>query len=1026
MTDASDPSSSVLQRARDAVSRRAWSEALELLLEADRAGGLALGDRPLLAEVAYAAGDLDLTIETWERAHAELARAGEDVGAAGAAVRVAMHLLFDTALMAPVRGWLLRAERLLGSSSAADTPVHAWFAVVRNYERMLSGDVEGARSWARRAIDIGARCEPAAAAIGRVAEARGLILGGGVKDGLALLEEAGVATVSGEIDPLSTGVVYCELVCALQGLAQFDLAEEWTSAMERWCAKNAIGSLHGRCRVHRAEILRLRGQLAAAEEQVRLACDELRPFVRRELGWPLYELGRIKLQQGDLDTAEDIFLEAHDIGWDAQPGLALVQLARGDVSLAAASIREAIEHPSSVPSKELPPDNDLRRAPLLRAQVEIGVAAGDLARARSASEELSRVATRFESKALVASAAAATGRVFLAEGRAPEAERSFEQASRLFHEIGAPYEAAVARTGLADACRASGHDATADLELRAARATFERLGVAGDADRRGLQKPLASERQVSARGASAPLAPNVLLLEGDTWSVTFEGHTVRVHDRKGMHYIARMLDEPQREIHVLDFVGGDPGGDAGPLLDAKAKEAYRRRLSEIEEDISPATGGRSAGTGGRSAGTGGSSGSGGSSGTGGSSGSGGSSGAAGTGGSAGSGGTDGGSDAGPACPTGTADCDQNQATVCETTLASDAKHCGSCARDCTSGGATCTNGLCDAVSLFVAGDMAFGSDNAGARTWAFDAASASAIWVGFNGYSVRRYPLAGPPVSVIWQPTSNQTAGTESAVVIGSDVYWSIGGSPPVVYKKAITAAATVVPTVVFNPTARASFLRVVGNAFYWMSGDYQDPTPAPPTHVGYVYTRATTAPVSDPGTAIVTVDQGNFGNIQAFQPTTDALYWVTNQAGSGVAYELRTAPIAGGTPTVVPKVTGAPNAAITGTYQSLVLTAVGPTLYFTYDIGGSTLNGIYKYETGDSAPTQVVPGDGVSSIVIDASSIYFTQRNSAGVFKAPIGGGGGVSISNVTGSRLLGGDAKYVYLLNSGCCSSTLAKILK
>ena len=47
------------------------------------------------------------------------------------------------------------------------------------------------------------------------------------------------------VDPLSTGVVYCELVCALQGLAQYDLAEEWTNAMERWSATNAIGSIHG-------------------------------------------------------------------------------------------------------------------------------------------------------------------------------------------------------------------------------------------------------------------------------------------------------------------------------------------------------------------------------------------------------------------------------------------------------------------------------------------------------------------------------------------------------------------------------------------------------------------------------------------------------------------------------------------------------------------------------------------------------------------------------------------------------------
>jgi len=254
----------LLERARDAASRRQWVEAHHLFTEADAADLLGRADLPLVAQVAYAAGHLDRTIETWERLHADSVRAGDQLAAAGAAVRVAMHLLFDTALMAPVRGWLSRAERLL--DGPGDTPVHAWLAVVRNYERMLAGDARGAREWARWAIEIGARCDPAAAAIGRVAEARSLILAGEVRDGLTLLDEAGVATVSGELDPLSTGVVYCELVCALQGLAQFDLAEEWTKAMERWCAANAIGSIHGRCRVHRAEILRLRGFLVDAEK----------------------------------------------------------------------------------------------------------------------------------------------------------------------------------------------------------------------------------------------------------------------------------------------------------------------------------------------------------------------------------------------------------------------------------------------------------------------------------------------------------------------------------------------------------------------------------------------------------------------------------------------------------------------------------------------------------------------------------------------------------------------------------------
>ena len=117
-------------------------------------------------------------------------------------MRVALHLLIDTGLLAPVRGWASRADRLLEGHD--DTPVHAWLAVVRTYERFLSGDFKGARNWARRAIEIGMdHSEPAAAVLGRVGEARSLIFEGEVLQGLELLDEAAVAALSDELDPLS-------------------------------------------------------------------------------------------------------------------------------------------------------------------------------------------------------------------------------------------------------------------------------------------------------------------------------------------------------------------------------------------------------------------------------------------------------------------------------------------------------------------------------------------------------------------------------------------------------------------------------------------------------------------------------------------------------------------------------------------------------------------------------------------------------------------------------------------------------
>ena len=209
----------LLKRAHGAAADGDWQQAYELFVQADARQPLEPPDLAVFANCAYAAGHVDATIDAWERVHAHGLRAGDHLMAAGAAVRVALHLLFDTALLAPIRGWASRAERLLAGQE--DTPVHAWIAVVRSYERLLSGDFGRAREWARRAIHVGTGRDPAAAALGRIVEARSLILEGEVTRGLDLLNEAAVATMSGELDPLSTGVVYCEVVCALQAVAQY-------------------------------------------------------------------------------------------------------------------------------------------------------------------------------------------------------------------------------------------------------------------------------------------------------------------------------------------------------------------------------------------------------------------------------------------------------------------------------------------------------------------------------------------------------------------------------------------------------------------------------------------------------------------------------------------------------------------------------------------------------------------------------------------------------------------------------------
>jgi hypothetical protein len=99
------PDTTVLTHARDAAARGEWRQAYDLLARCDAAGPLGGSDLELLATSAYAAGHVDVTIEAWERRHIESVRSGDQLAAAAAATRVALHLLFDTALLASIRGW---------------------------------------------------------------------------------------------------------------------------------------------------------------------------------------------------------------------------------------------------------------------------------------------------------------------------------------------------------------------------------------------------------------------------------------------------------------------------------------------------------------------------------------------------------------------------------------------------------------------------------------------------------------------------------------------------------------------------------------------------------------------------------------------------------------------------------------------------------------------------------------------------------------------------------------------------------
>lgn len=372
------------------------------------------------------------------------------------------------------------------------------------------------------------------------------------------------------------------------------------------------------------------------------------------------------------------------------------------------------------------------------------------------------------------------------------------------------------------------------------------------------------------------------------------------------------------------------------------------------------------------------------------------------------------------CDTGYADCDANGDNGCEASLSSD-EHCGSCERDCKAAGTTCSVDYCKEIPLQQG--QPFGSDSSANRTWAFS--PLGLLQAPFYSYAVRRYPLDGSATKVVWDST-NKGLGTESLLVVGDEIYWAEQGTSgddftSAVYKKSITAAADVLPTLAFAPEWKPTFLRKTGNALYWFSGDYQSGDPT-----AVLYTRALDAPLSDHGTKIMSVDQGTHNGMEAFQVTSNALYWISNKALTGTAYELRTTPLSGGAPSVVPAVSLAyPTTAVSSYGARPSLQAIGDTLYFNRNVNDAA-DGIYKFKTGDAAPQAVVLTDDVTSLLVDETFAYYTRQNVAGIWRAKLSGSAGTKVSGANVTKIVGQDEKFVYGIVSGCCAGSLFKIIK
>jgi DNA-binding CsgD family transcriptional regulator len=465
-----------LSRGREAGQRLAWGDAHRSLSLAAQSGSLAGEDLELLAAAAYLLGHVDECRQALQRAQGAYVAAGDPRRAARCVFWVAFTLLLEGDL-APAGGWLARAHRLL-EHEQQECAEHGLLLLPDAVQSSAVGDHARAEAFAARAAEIGARSSDAdLLALALHFQGRAQVSQGRVREGLALLDEAMVAVVAGEVWPPVAGNIYCSMIDACQEISDVRRAHEWTTALAAWWATQPdMVTFTGQCLVHRAEIMQLHGAWPEAVAETQRACERMAHAADGyATGAALYRQAEVYRARGDFGTAADAYREATQWGHDPQPGLALLRLAEGKTEAAEAAIRRVVAETT----------DRLRRTKVLPAHVEIMLAVGDLPAARDAADELIAIASGYDTPVLRAAAGHALGGVLLAEGDARSALGILRSAWETWRELDAPYDAARARVLIALGCRALGDEDSAALELDAARRVFAELGAAPDLTRVG-------------------------------------------------------------------------------------------------------------------------------------------------------------------------------------------------------------------------------------------------------------------------------------------------------------------------------------------------------------------------------------------------------------------------------------------------------------------------------------------------------------------------------------------------------------
>jgi len=449
---------------RRLIEQGQWQLAMDAFAASDPSS-FSLEDWEAWGNAALCAGMPEASVMPLEHAVAAYDEAGERESAARVAL-ILTNVKLEARELAIAKGWHQRAlSYLKGEPEGKQHGMAAWLA---GRLALFDGQLDQCAELARKATEIADRLrDPDLHVLGLIYQGHILIAHGEVRRGLSLHDEAGAAALAGRVSLWVSGIVFCSVIWVYLHLGDHHRAGQWTDQFERWCERHGSFCYPALCRLHRSEILAMRGKLDHAELEARRAREQLMVVGRYAEGDACRVLGEIRLSLGDLDGAETAFREAHRLGWNPQPGLGILLAERGDAEGGLKQLERALAQPTWTDGQ--------RRGVTLAVLARIAAGVGKIERAVAAIQELDAAPQRTESSVCAAELAHARGELAVAQKDLTRAEQHLRDGVTHWLEVGAPVHAARLRLRLSEVLLEAGDPTAAELELGAAEAAFEHV-----------------------------------------------------------------------------------------------------------------------------------------------------------------------------------------------------------------------------------------------------------------------------------------------------------------------------------------------------------------------------------------------------------------------------------------------------------------------------------------------------------------------------------------------------------------------